>query len=129
MVGWAVWMSIAYVTNRSQIDGANAQAALAARQNQPLQRLHALSELQKTLARLQYRAEHGVPWYEQAGLSQNNALLAALWPRYQDSALPLLRDAAADHLQKQVSAFNALPPGSRCASRWQKLPMTSSNST
>ncbi len=113
MVGWAVWMSIAYVTNRSQIDGANAQAALAARENQPLeQRLHALSELQKTLARLLYRSEHGVPWYEQAGLSQNNALLAALWPRYQDSALPLLRDAAADHLQKQVSAFNALPPGS-----------------
>jgi len=113
MVGWAAWMSIAYVTNRSQIDGANAQAALAARQNQSLeQRLHALSELQKTLARLQYRAEHGVPWYEQAGLSQNNALLAALWPRYQDSALPLLRDAAADHLQRQIGAFNALPPGS-----------------
>ncbi|MBL5899732.1 type VI secretion protein VasK [Lelliottia amnigena] len=113
MVGWAAWMSIAYVTNRSQIDGANAQAALAVRQNQPLaQRLHALSELQKTLARLQYRSEHGVPWYEKAGLSQNNALLAALWPRYQDSALPLLRDAAADHLQKQVSAFNALPPDS-----------------
>ncbi|MBZ0057041.1 MULTISPECIES: ImcF-related family protein [unclassified Leclercia] len=113
MVGWALWMSIAYVTNRSQIDGANAQAALAARQNQPLeQRLHALSELQKILARLQYRSEHGVPWYEQAGLSQNNALLAALWPRYQDSALPLLRDAAADHLQKHINAFNALPPGS-----------------
>lgn len=82
MVSWAVWMSIAYVTNRSQIAGANTQASLAARQNQPLeQRLHALSELQKTLARLQYRSEHGVPWYERAGLSQNNALLAALWPR------------------------------------------------
>lgn len=113
MVAWAAWMSIAYVTNRSQIDGANARAAMASRQNQPLeQRLHALSELQKTLARLQYRSEHGVPWYEKAGLSQNDKLLAALWPRYQDSALPLLRDAAADHLQKQVSAFNALPPGS-----------------
>jgi len=113
MVGWAAWMSIAYVANRSQIAGANAQAALAARQNQPLeQRLHALSELQKTLARLQYRSEHGVPWYEQAGLSQHNALLAALWPRYQDSALPLLRDAAADHLQGQLNDFNALPPGS-----------------
>lgn len=48
MVGWAVWMSIAYVTNRNQIAGANAQASLAARQNMPLeQRLHALSELQK----------------------------------------------------------------------------------
>lgn len=113
MVGWAAWMGIAYATNRSQIAGADAQASLAAQSNQPLeQRLHALSELQKTLARLQYRAEHGVPWYEQAGLSQNNSLLAALWPRYQDSALPLLRDAAADHLQKQVVAFNALPPGS-----------------
>ncbi|EBM9948372.1 type VI secretion protein VasK [Salmonella enterica subsp. enterica serovar Give] len=113
MVSWAVWMSIAYVTNRNQIAGANAQASLASRQNQPLeQRLHALSELQKTLARLQYRSEHDVPWYERAGLSQNDALLTALWPRYQDSAQPLLRDAAADHLQKQVSAFNALPPGS-----------------
>jgi len=113
MVGWAAWMGIAYITNRSQIAGANAQAVMASRQNQPLAaQLHALAELQKTLARLQYRAEHGVPWYEQAGLSQNKALLAALWPRYQASARPLLRDAAADHLQKQINAFNALPPGS-----------------
>lgn len=83
MVGWAGWMSIAYVTNCSQINGANVQASTAARQNQPLeQRLHALSELQKTLARLQYRSEHGVPWYEKTGLNQNNALLVALWPRY-----------------------------------------------
>ena len=113
MVAWAVWMGVAYVTNRSQIDGANAQALLATQQNQPLAaRLHALSELQKTLARLQYRSEHGVPWYERAGLSQNNALLVALWPRYQNSALPLLRDAAAGHLQRQLNTFNALPPGS-----------------
>ncbi|MCU6194050.1 ImcF-related family protein [Enterobacter sichuanensis] len=113
MAGWAMWMGIAYVTNRSQIKAANAQAALALRQNQPPeQRLHALAELQKTLVRLQYRSEHGVPWYEQAGLSQNKALLAALWPRYQDSALPLLRDAAAVHLQTRLNAFNALPPDS-----------------
>ena len=113
MVGWAAWMGIAYVTNRSQIDAANDLASMAYRQNQPLeQRLHALLDLQKTLARLQYRSEHGVPWYERAGLSQNDALLAALWPRYQDSAQPLLRNAAADHLKKQINAFNALPPGS-----------------
>lgn len=113
MVGWAAWMSIAYVSNRSQIDDADTRATLAARQEQsPGQRLQALSELQKTLARLRYRSEHGVPWYEKAGLSQNNALLAALWPRYQDSAQPLLRDAAAAHLQTQLNAYNALPPGS-----------------
>lgn len=113
MAGWAMWMGIAYVTNRSQIKAANDQAALALRQNQPPeQRLHALGELQKTLARLRYRSEHGVPWYEQAGLSQNNALLTALWPGYQDCALPLLRDAAAVHLQTRLNAFNALPPDS-----------------
>jgi len=113
MVAWAVWMGVAYVTNRSQIDGANAQARLATQQNQPLAaRLYALSELQKTLGRLQYRSAHGIPWYERAGISQNDALLNALWPRYRDSAQPLLRDAAAGHLQTQLNAFNALPPDS-----------------
>lgn len=127
MVGWGGWMGISWENNRGQINAANVQAAMASRQNQPLeQRLLALFELQKTLARLQYRYEHGVPWYEKAGLSQNNALLTALWPRYQDNALPLLRDAAADHLQKQISAFNALPPGSplreqRAKSTWEQL--------
>ncbi|MBB1199821.1 type VI secretion protein VasK [Enterobacteriaceae bacterium 89] len=122
MVAWAVWMGVSYISNRSQIDGANAQARLAAQPNQPLAtRLHTLSELQKTLARLQYRSVHGVPWYEQAGLSQNDALLAALWPRYQDSAQPLLRDAAADHLQHQLNAFNALPPGSPLREQMAKV--------
>lgn len=113
MVLWAGWMLLSFISNRTVIQDAQEQAALAARQTQPLeQRLHALLALQKTLARLQYRSEHGVPWYERAGLSQNNALLATLWPRYQDGALPLLRDAAANHLQSQITAFNALPPGS-----------------
>ncbi|WP_025903465.1 ImcF-related family protein [Tatumella sp. UCD-D_suzukii] len=113
MVFSAVWMGVSYLSNRNQINSAYAQATLALRQNMPPeQRLQALSELQKTLARLQYRAEHSVPWYQQAGLSRNDALLAALWPHYQNSAQPLLRDAAADHLQTQLNAFNALPAGS-----------------
>ncbi|QKJ87682.1 type VI secretion system protein ImpL [Paramixta manurensis] len=113
MVGQAAWMGVSYVANRSQITSANTQALLAVKPDlSPEQRLLALSALQKTLSRLQYRSEHSVPWYERAGLSQNNALLAALWPRYRNSALPLLRDAAAVHLQTQLRAFNALPPGS-----------------
>ncbi len=121
MVGWAVWMGIAWVTNRNQISGANTQALLTVKPDlSPEQRLLALSALQKTLSRLQYRSEHGVPWYERAGLSQNDALLAALWPHYRDSAQPLLRDAAAVHLQTQLSAFNALPPGSPLRERMAK---------
>ncbi|EOC0060022.1 ImcF-related family protein [Cronobacter turicensis] len=113
MVAWGAWMLVSYISNRSQIRGAQEQASLASQQHQPLAaRLSSLSELQKTLERLQYRSEHRVPWYNRAGLSHNNELLAALWPRYRDSALPLLRDAAAAHLQQQLTAFKQLPPDS-----------------
>ncbi|MDK9355724.1 ImcF-related family protein [Lelliottia sp. V106_10] len=113
MALWGTWMAISFISNHNLIQDAQDQVTLSAQQKQPLaDRLHALAALQKTLGRLQYRSEHGVPWYDRAGLSQNDALLAALWPRYRDSAQPLLRDAAAAHLQKQLNAFNALPPDS-----------------
>ncbi|EOV9691003.1 ImcF-related family protein [Cronobacter turicensis] len=113
MTLWGVWMLVSYTSNRNMISHAQEQASLTAQQNQPLaSRLSSLSELQKTLERLQYRSEHRVPWYNRAGLSHNNELLAALWPRYRDSALPLLRDAAAAHLQQQLTAFKQLPPDS-----------------
>lgn len=47
-----------------------------------------------------------------AGLSQNDDLLAALFPRYGERAQPLLRDAAAHHLEEQLTAFVQLPPDS-----------------
>ncbi|CAI1904184.1 Uncharacterized protein conserved in bacteria [Serratia fonticola] len=118
---WGGWMVLSFISNRNTIQEAQEHAALAAQQKQPLaERLRALLALQKTLARLQYRAEHGVPWYEQAGLSQNNALLAALWPRYQDSALPLIRDAVAGHLRSQLEAFVQLPADSPQRARLAK---------
>ncbi|EOI3445885.1 ImcF-related family protein [Cronobacter turicensis] len=113
MTLWGVWMLVSYISNRNLISYAQEQASLTVQQNQPLAaRLSSLSELQKTLERLQYRSEHRVPWYNRAGLSHNNELLAALWPRYRASAQPLLRDAAADHLQQQLAAFVQLPPDS-----------------
>ncbi|WP_380177472.1 ImcF-related family protein [Kalamiella sp. sgz302252] len=119
MVLWGSWLTVSFISNRNMVSEAQQQAALAARQNQPLaDRLQALQALQKTLARLQYRAEHGAPWHSRAGLSQNEALLTALWPRYHNSARPLLGDAAAAHLYQQLSEFIMLPPGS--AQREQK---------
>ncbi|MBN0308526.1 hypothetical protein JTL37_35180, partial [Pseudomonas aeruginosa] len=50
--------------------------------------------------------------YLRAGLSQNDDLLAALFPRYGEMAQPLLRDAAAHHLEEQLTAFVQLPPDS-----------------
>ncbi|CZV65304.1 ImcF domain-containing protein [Enterobacter hormaechei] len=103
MALWVISMAVSFVANRSLVTMAQEQVQQSVAEKQPLSaRLHALSELQKTLARLQYRAQHGVPWYAHGGLSQNDALLAALFPRYGESALPLLRDAAAEHLAKQL---------------------------
>ena len=61
-----------------------------------------------------------IPWYAHGGLSQNDALLAALFPRYGESALPLLRDAAAEHLAKQLQAFVQQPPDSPLRERMAK---------
>ncbi|TBL64990.1 ImcF-related family protein [Hafnia alvei] len=113
MLLWGTWMVVSFINNRNLIVSAQTQATLASEQKKPLaDRLLALSALQKTLARLQYRAEQGVPWYDRAGLSRNDELLTVLWPRYRDSAQPLLRDAAADHLTAQLNAFVSLPPDS-----------------
>lgn len=113
LLAWGAWSGLAYVSNRSHITDAHARVVVSAQQTLPLAaRLQALAELQKTLDRLQYRAAQGAPWYTRAGLSQNDALLAALLPHYQASAHTLLRDAAAEHLRSQLQAFTALPPGS-----------------
>lgn len=121
MVLWGVSMAVSFVANRHLVATAQEQVQQSVAEKQPLStRLHALSELQKTLARLQYRGQHGVPWYARGGLSQNDALLAALFPRYSESALPLLRDAAAEHLTQQLQAFVQLPPDSPLRERMAK---------
>ncbi len=118
---WGGWMVLSFIANREQVALAQTLAQQARNRNPHMDmRLQALLALQKTLARLQYRAAHGVPWYDRAGLSQNDALLSALLVRYAESAQPLLRDAAALHLQKQLSAFTQLAPDSPLRERMAK---------
>jgi len=113
MLLWGAGMVVAFLGNRHMLAEAQQQVQQAQDTSQPVsERLLALAELQKTLARLQYREAHGTPWYLHAGMDQNAGLLAALLPRYEESALPLLRDAAAAYLQQQLTAFVQLPPDS-----------------
>lgn len=110
---WGAGLLVSFTINSSIISSAHTHAVQAADTQQPLQqRLAALSDLQKTMQRLQYLAEHGAPWYSRLGLNQNKALLAALWPSYAKAALPLLRDAAATHLHTELQAVADLPPDS-----------------
>lgn len=110
---WGGGSVISFLINNSTIHTSQELVQMATNEKQPLAtRLHALSELQKTLSRLQYQTEHGAPWYSRFGLNQNHDLLAALLPRYGENAIPLLRDAAAVHLQQQLNAYVQLPPDS-----------------
>ncbi|HFR4114557.1 TPA: ImcF-related family protein [Yersinia enterocolitica] len=113
MVLWGAGMVMSFLVNRDTINASESQAKRAANVQQPLPaRLQAQLDLQHTLDRLQYRQQQGAPWYSRFGLSQNDSLLATLWPRYWASATPLLRDAAARHLEEQLSMMAQLPPDS-----------------
>ncbi|MBM1020221.1 MULTISPECIES: ImcF-related family protein [unclassified Enterobacter] len=99
--------------NRHEITDAQQLAATARDTHRNTgDRLIALDALQRDMERLQYRSEHGVPWYNRFGQSQNDDLLARLWPEYARSALPLLRDATAARLRDTLTAWNALPADS-----------------
>lgn len=109
----AAGMVASFVANRGLISQGDALARQAADSRQPEQaRLQGLLELQQLMQQLQHRQQQGAPWYTRFGLSQNDALLARLWPQYRDRALPLLRDAAAHYLHQQLSALVALSPAS-----------------
>ncbi|NDJ57094.1 type VI secretion protein VasK [Enterobacteriaceae bacterium 4M9] len=113
MMLWGAAMIVSFAVNRSQV----VQTQVPLRQlNEPGKsdtvRLQALADLQDIMGRLQHRETHGTPWYMRAGLDQNTALLHALRIRYDSSARPLLRDAAAVHLHQALSAWMALPPDS-----------------
>ncbi|WP_380180842.1 ImcF-related family protein [Kalamiella sp. sgz302252] len=76
------------------------------------QQLHDLLALQQTVAKLDYRSQHGVPWYYRFGLNQNDRLASELWPRYGQSAMLLLRNAAAARLRQQLTTLISLSPDS-----------------
>lgn len=104
---------VSFIANRNLVTTTMSQVQQASAEKQSLTtRLHAIADLQKTLGRLEYRSRHGAPWYARSGLNQNDTLLAVVYPRYGEGALPLLRDAAAQQLAEQLQAFITLPPDS-----------------
>lgn len=113
MLLWGAGMVVSFLANRTLIGESLDQASLAGGADKPLaERLTALSALQQTPGMLRWRQQNGTPWYYRFGLSQNDALLDALWPRYTRIAIPLLRDEAAQHLTQELTALTRLAPDS-----------------
>ncbi|MBO2025594.1 hypothetical protein J4733_10720 [Klebsiella pneumoniae] len=111
MLLWAASMTVSFIANRELVAIAQEQVRQASAEKQSLTlRLHALSALQKTLSQLEYRSQH----------ARGTSALASVrtmtcWRRCSratERAQPLLRDAAAHHLEEQLTAFVQLPPDS-----------------
>ncbi|MDB6374256.1 ImcF-related family protein [Photorhabdus bodei] len=116
---WGAGMVLSFFTNRDQL--AVVQAAVTELKAQPEgsdAQLMALKDLRNEVGRLQYRAEHGVPWYERFGLSQNQKMLTAVLPDYAQASNRLIRDKAAAVLHAKLSALVNLPPGSPLRAKW-----------
>lgn len=110
---WFAGSILSFFTNRSQIATVRDQVDLLNKSNaKPMEQLVALQLFGNTLGQLQYRAAHTVPWYQQFGLSQNDALESALWPHYDVANLRLIRGQAAAELHRNLSEMAALPPDS-----------------
>ena len=107
----AAGLLLSFIGNRALV------AEVAHLAQQPLSSVKALTTLTYELDRLEYRREHGEPWYLRFGLSQNQALIDWLWPRYEQASALLMRDVAAASLEQTLQALVAAPPGSQDRAR------------
>jgi type VI secretion system protein ImpL len=106
-ITWTAMLVISGLGNRTLVHDAQtaAGAALVATPGTP-QALRAQLALQKQIDRLEYRQQHGVPWYLRAGLSRNDELLALLWQPYQTVAARNLRQPVVRALEDQLAQLS-----------------------
>ncbi|WP_455425709.1 ImcF-related family protein [Dryocola sp. LX212] len=108
---WLATAVISWITNLRLMQADHALALSATDTRQPMpKRLLALYQLQHEIERLQHRQQYGAPWYMRMGLSRNDDVLDALWPYWQQAAMPMLRDASAQHLSSVMNHWLNLPP-------------------
>lgn len=103
---------LSFSTHRAQILDIKSSLAAVEPSGNGDEQLLALNALILEMGRLKDRARRGEPWFQRFGLSQNDALLAAMWPRYVEANNRLMRDPAAENLKRQLAALVASPADS-----------------
>ncbi|KJK02774.1 hypothetical protein UB43_05535 [Pseudomonas sp. 21] len=103
---------LSFSSNRSQIASVEVALATANAPGDLEARLAALDQLTHTLTKLELHQKQGAPWYQRFGLGQNDALLAAAWPRFAQVNNELMRDVAARSLEQSLNGLVNLPPDS-----------------
>jgi type VI secretion system protein ImpL len=107
VIGWIATMTISFIGNRALVQDAREaiDAALAAQPGTPAA-LRAQLALQQQIDTLEYRQQHGAPWYLRAGLNRNDELIAALWRPYATVAARNLRDPIAHQLEASLTQLS-----------------------
>ncbi|MEX3952921.1 ImcF-related family protein, partial [Paraburkholderia sp. EG287B] len=107
VVMWTVALVVSGLGNHALVKEAETTAtvALEATPGSP-QAMRAQLALQQQIKTLEYRRDHGAPWYLRAGLSHNDELLDALWRPYQAVAMRNLRQPVARALEGQLARFS-----------------------
>lgn len=104
---WTLALVASVLGNHALVKDAETTAATAmAAAPGSAQAMRAQLALQQQIEMLEYRRDHGVPWFLRAGLSHNEQLLDALWQPYQTVAIRNLRQPVTQALEAQLGAFS-----------------------
>lgn len=109
---WGIGLLLSFASNRAEVGQIAAAYSALQRPVAGTDTKQALGELVRELSRLDYRSEHGAPWYQRFGLSRSHELREAVWPFYTQANNQLLRDPAVAELEKRLKALVNLPPAS-----------------
>lgn len=109
---WGIGLLLSFASIRTEVGQIAAAYSTLQQPVAGTDTKQALGELVRELSRLDYRSEHGAPWYQRFGLNRSDDLREAVWPLYTQANSQLLRDPAATELEKRLKALVSLPPAS-----------------
>jgi type VI secretion system protein ImpL len=109
---WLMGMFLSFYSHRAQIFDIHSSLEAVEPSGNRDQQLLALNALILEMGRLKEHARAGEPWHRRFGLSQNDALLAGMWPQYVEANTRLMRDPAAENLKRQLTAMVDSPADS-----------------
>ena len=104
---WMAGTMVSGFTNRETIGAAKDTLAKLYGAQDPTQAMQTLDSLDKQIDTLETHQREGAPWTTRFGLNRDRALLAALWPGYEDAANRVLvapiRQKLEDRLRQLAS--------------------------
>ncbi|MFP4900117.1 ImcF-related family protein [Paraburkholderia sp. BR14261] len=108
---WIVGTMVSGFSNRATIAAAQDTLAKLSGTLSPAQGMQALDSLDRQIDTLETRQRDGAPWTARFGLNRDSAVLAVLWPGYEDAAGRILvgpiRQKLEDRLRQLASMSDA----------------------